>query len=167
MKILNRSVCILFISLLSLGLFIPIAGAAGVRNNAVVASSPFWAVRRVIQGFVGHPGKTYACKASQGNYSHCPMTGRLKKRANELGKLQANPICRCQNTAQSITMSFAHRMGSRATVDTTWRYGPGSKESITFVAVRASGMAGWQVDDSYCTGQPNTSLYKPPKGPCH
>jgi hypothetical protein len=167
MKILSRIVALIFISVLSLGVFIPAVGAAGVHNNTVVATSPFWAVRRIVQGFVAHPGKSYACKASEGNYSHCPMTTRLKRRANQLAKLGANPICRCQNTAQSIEMSYANRSGVRATVATVWRYGPHSKESITFVAVRTVGMSSWQVDDSYCTGHPNTSLYMTPKGPCH
>jgi hypothetical protein len=167
MKIVTRTVCLVFIFLLGLGLFGPAAGAKAARTHAVVASSPFWAVRRIVQDFVPHPGKSYACKPVQGNYALCPMTSSLKKRANQLARLGANPICRCQNTAQSIRIDYASRNGASATVATIWQYGPSSKEHITFVTVRTTGTSSWQVNDTYCTGHPNTSMYKPPKGPCH
>lgn len=165
MRILCRTASLVLLPMLCFGLTVPLANAAGVRHNAVVATSPFWAVKRVVIGFLPHSGKTHACKAFQGNYALCPMTTRMKKRANQLGKLQANPICRCQNMVQVLTIGYANRHGATATVATRWNFG-GSTEDITFITVRTTGMSSWQVDDSYCTGRPNTSLYKPPRGSC-
>jgi len=95
----------------------------------------------------------------------CPITARLQHRLlqhpTEGPDGGADPICRCQNIAPT-RVTLLNVKGSVAHVNVRWAFQ--LPETITFVVVLQHKV--WLVDDQFCSGYPNTSIYKSPVGPC-
>jgi len=154
------------------------AGGTSVRPPA--AASPVQAVRALLHSYVytpsGHPGMVVAqafrgCEPTQGRLKACPLTARLQNRLRHpdpitngcLGSCTLDPFSRAQNTTVRIAITVASNNGRRAVVNTRWTFYRG-KWALTYTVVRNA--LGWQVDDSYCTGHPDTTIYRVPVGPC-
>jgi hypothetical protein len=95
--------------------------------------------------------------------STCPITGRLEARIIQLttpaagGPGPVAPFCRCQNGAQSMSVTpELTRNGGIAHV--TLDYGPPVQSKIDLVVVTSNDRP--LVDDTQCTGRgPSTSIY--------
>jgi hypothetical protein len=154
----------LTVGLLAAALFSPL-GVAGANPNMAGASSPEEAVRILIETLYNPSAGNKPCNALNGQFADCPVTARLLQRLQNpiAGQETGNLVSRSQNPPQSVTITPVDNTGQLAHIDTKWQYGT-SSYSITFAVVKEAD--GWRVDDSYCTGAPQTSIYNPPTGPC-
>jgi hypothetical protein len=131
-------------------------------SSTSAASSPQEAVETLLKPFYVQGAPTPTCNALSGQFAGCPITARLLNRlrtANENG----NIISRSQNPPQDVTYTLLDNDGQTSHVNTSWHFAS-SSYAITFTVVKVP--EGWQVDDSFCTGQPDTSLFNLPAGPC-
>jgi hypothetical protein len=131
-------------------------------STIVAAATPLEAVETLLKPFYSQGASSSTCNALSGKFEGCPITARLLNRLKNATE-NGNIISRSQNPPQNITLSLVDNDGQTAHVNTTWHIGTGSY-TITFVVVKVAD--GWQVDDSYCAGQPDTSIFSPPTGPC-
>ena len=139
--------------------------SAGAAPNAVGASTPEEAVSIIVAPFYTPGQNDAACNALTGKLDGCPLRPRLLDRLQHpiVGVETGNLISRSQNPPQTVRVSLIDNDGSMAHVDTRWDFGAGYY-SITFVVIKEAGA--WNIDDSYCTGHPQTSIYQSPTGPC-
>lgn len=100
----------------------------------------------------------------------CPITPRLRRwlRSHPIGAsgpgtrprnvLGAyDPICRCQNYVRTVRFHTDSKTRSVARVTANIQFYL-ERQRITFVVRHASD--GWRVDDAYCAGRPQTSIYR-------
>jgi hypothetical protein len=100
----------------------------------------------------------------------CPITPRLRRwlRAHPSGPSgpgtrpptvlgDYDPICRCQNDVRTVRFHTDSDSGGVARVTATIAFYP-EAQRITFVVLHAPD--GWRVDDTYCAGRPQTSIYQ-------
>ena len=145
------------------------ASAPGSGVHAA-ASTPKGAVLRITQPFVNRSAQSAACNAMMGKLVGCPMTQRLRAAvARELQWERAHPggngneFCRCQNPPRRIVISAVRHHGQTADVVTAWYWGA---RPVKISWVTRHTVAGWLVDNNYCTGYPKRDLYHIPVGPC-
>jgi hypothetical protein len=107
-----------------------------------------------------------ACNALTGRVGTCPITPRLLYRLEHpiRFKENGNLVCRCQNPPRAVRWAQVDDNGFVAHVNVRWMYLAANSYTITFVVARQDD--GWRVDDAYCAGNPTTSIYEPPTGPC-
>jgi len=113
------------------------------------------------------PASGSACGASAGKYDSCPVTDGLAARLDANPLKQAEPLCRCQNTWQSrtITTDPLPPDNPGATAHVVLNFGSGS-EKLDVTVLRTQG--GWFASDTSCTGQDPqaTSIYAAAPVPC-
>ena len=137
---------------------------ASAAPGAVGAATPEAAVSTLIKALHDPSASGVACNALTGQLDDCPITARLRTRLqNPKPEENGNLVSRSQNPPGSVTVTLVDNDGQAAHVNTKWEYGA-SSYTITFVVVK--GADGWLVDDSYCAGKPETSIYNSPVGPC-
>jgi hypothetical protein len=178
---LSRTIALSLVIVTS-ALSLPGAVHAGEMSSSSArgADSPVQAVRALLHGYVytspGHPGMVVvprfrACFPVSSGFATCPLTARFRNRLQHadaippgcMGGCTLDPVSRAQNTTYWIAMRVAQNNGVRAIVNTRWAFEQG-KWRLTYVVVR--GRYGWQVDDTYCTGHPRTSIFRGVVQPC-
>ncbi|MGH7904951.1 MAG: hypothetical protein ACREPA_12630 [Candidatus Dormibacteraceae bacterium] len=109
------------------------------------------------------------CGSSADGLAGCGYSPRLVSRLlSRPGPLPyMNPICRCQNGYQGVTISGD--VGSTTAVaHVALSYAPapdpGPKERLDLLFVKTS--SSWEVDDIQCTGNPASSIYALNPGLC-
>jgi hypothetical protein len=107
-----------------------------------------------------------ACGANGGRYDNCPVTSRLAARLDSHPTRGAEPLCRCQNTWQQMTITVTQTPDPQVWTDhVTLVFGPGATVKIDVLVRRTA--AGWLGDDTTCTGQGTpSSIYAPSPPPC-
>jgi hypothetical protein len=120
----------------------------------------------VVAGILYQAGGT-VCGTS-GKYDSCPVTDGLATRLDANPLKQADPLCRCQNTYQSRTITSeslpAGNPGAIAHV--TLDFGAGTTVKLDVTVLRTP--TGWYASDTSCTGQDATatSIYAASPPPC-
>jgi hypothetical protein len=113
-----------------------------------------------------YPPTGSAC-GSTGKYDSCPVTDGLAQRLDANPLKQAEPLCRCQNTWQSRTITADPLPASNpgATAHVVLNFG-GAPEKLDVTVLQTQG--GWFASDTFCTGQdPSaTSIYAASPPPC-
>jgi hypothetical protein len=108
-----------------------------------------------------------ACGATSGTYDSCPVTNGLAQRLDANPLKQAEPLCRCQNSWQSRTITADPLPVSNpgATAHVILNFGVRSEKLDVTVLQTQSG---WFASDTSCTGQdPSaTSIYAASPRPC-
>jgi hypothetical protein len=103
----------------------------------------------------------------------CPITNKLRRRLLQNPTSGTgggfDPICRCQEDPQKLTLAVARMKSGRAWVDEVLEYGTAAnhyreRHHITFVVVKQ--MHVWLVNNTYCTGKPKTTIYHSPVAGC-
>ena len=112
----------------------------------------------VVAGIL-YPPAGGVCGAN-GKYDSCPVTDGLAQRldSNPLGG--AEPLCRCQNTYQSSTITTeALPPGNPGAIAHVVLDFGGSMVKLDVTVIRSAG--GWFASDTSCTGQDSgtTSIY--------
>jgi hypothetical protein len=107
-----------------------------------------------------------ACNALTGRVRTCPITPRLLYRLEHPMRFKENGnlVCRCQNPPRAVRWAQVDDNGFVAQVNVRWMYLAANSYTMSFVVARQND--GWRVDDAYCAGDPKTSIYEPPAGPC-
>ena len=114
-----------------------------------------------------YPASGGVCGAN-GKYDSCPVTDGLAMRLDANPLKQAEPLCRCQNTYQSRTISTeslpAGNPGAIAHV--VLDFGAGTTVKLDITVLRTPN--GWYASDTSCTGQDATatSIYAASPPPC-
>ncbi|HZS15368.1 MAG TPA: hypothetical protein VFC09_12290 [Candidatus Dormibacteraeota bacterium] len=108
----------------------------------------------------------HACGATQHHYDNCPVTARLAQRLDANPTPGAEPLCRCQNTWQSSSVSVTQTPDPSVwMVHVVLVFGPAATVKIDLLVRRTA--AGWLADDTSCTGQGSqTSIYSAAPPPC-
>ena len=120
----------------------------------------------VVAGIL-YPDSGGVCGAN-GKYDSCPVTDGLAQRldSNPLGR--AEPLCRCQNTYQSrtITTEALPSDNPGAIAHVVLDFGGGATAKLDITVLRTAG--GWFASDTSCTGQDagTTSIYAATPPPC-
>jgi hypothetical protein len=136
-----------------------------VVNGRVVVSALDPNGAAVVAGIL-YPATGGVCGAN-GTYDSCPVTDGLAQRLDSNPLKAAEPLCRCQNTYQSRTI-------------TTEPLPPGNPGAIAHVVLDFGGATGkvdvtvlqnpngWFATDTSCTGQDPqaTSIYAASPPPC-
>lgn len=129
------------------------------------AATPIQAVATLLAPFAAPGPPRGACDAVTGRVQGCPITPRLRYRLEHFQAGEnGNIVGRTQNPPRSLRWAQIGNNGFVARVNTRWDYGASNSYAITFVVARQDD--GWRVDDAYCAGRPQTSIYNPPAGPC-
>jgi hypothetical protein len=127
-------------------------------NGRIVVSNLDDNGATVVAGILFPPSGA-ACSAN-GKYDSCPVTDGLAQRLDSNPLKQAEPLCRCQNSYQSrtITTDALPAGNPGATAHVVLDFG-GSQEKIDVTILRTAG--GWFASDTTCTGQDPgaTSIY--------
>jgi len=107
-----------------------------------------------------------ACGSAQHHYDNCPVTSRLAQRLDGNPTPGAEPLCRCQNTWQSSSISVTQSPDPSVwTTHVVLTFGPGATVKIDLLVRRTA--AGWLADDTTCTGEgTSTSIYSATPPPC-
>jgi hypothetical protein len=112
------------------------------------------------------PSSGGVCGAS-GTYDSCPVTDGLAARLDAKPLTQAEPLCRCQNTYQSrsITTEPLPPGNPGAIAHVVLEFG-GTTARLDVTVIRAD--SGWFASDTSCTGQDAgaTSIYAATPPPC-
>jgi hypothetical protein len=149
--------------LFTLALLLQPGPTPSTTSGTPAAPSPQQAVETLLKPFyVQDAGLSSSCNALSGQFQGCPITARLLNRLRTATE-NGNIISRSQNPPQDVRYTLLDNDGQTTHVNTTWNFAS-SSYAITFTAVKIA--EGWQVDDSFCSGQPDTSLFNPPAGPC-
>jgi hypothetical protein len=120
----------------------------------------------VVAGILYQAGGT-TC-GTNGKYDSCPVTDGLAMRLDANPLKQAEPLCRCQNTYQSRTITSeplpAGNPGAIAHV--VLDFGAGTTVKLDVTVLRTA--VGWYASDTSCTGQDAqaTSIYAASPPPC-
>jgi hypothetical protein len=103
-----------------------------------------------------------------GKYDSCPVTDGLAARLDANPLKHAEPLCRCQNTYQSRTISTEQLPAGNpgAIAHVVLDFGGGTTVKLDVTVIRAEG--GWFASDTSCTGQDPqaTSIYAAMPPPC-
>jgi hypothetical protein len=114
-----------------------------------------------------YPPSAGVCGAN-GKYDSCPVTDGLAVRLDANPLQQAEPLCRCQNTYQSrtITTEALPPGNPGAIAHVVLDFGTGSTVKLDITVLRTAG--GWFASDTSCTGQDPqvTSIYAASPPPC-
>ncbi len=120
----------------------------------------------VVAGIL-YPPNGGVCGAN-GKYDTCPVTDGLAMRLDSNPLKQAEPLCRCQNTYQSrtITTEALPPGNPGAIAHVVLDFGSGTTVKLDVTVIRAPG--GWFASDTSCTGQDQavTSIYAAAPPPC-
>jgi len=98
--------------------------------------------------------------AANGKYDSCPVTDGLAAQLDANPFKQAEPLCRCQNTYQSATITTeALPQGNPGAIAHVVLDFGGSTVKLDITVLRTAG--GWFASDTSCTGQDPqvTSIY--------
>jgi hypothetical protein len=119
----------------------------------------------VVAGIL-YPPSGGVCGAN-GTYDSCPVTDGLAQRLDSNPLKQAEPLCRCQNTYQSrtITTEALPPGNPGAIAHVVLDFGT-STVKLDVTVIRSAG--GWFASDTSCTGQDQgaTSIYAATPPPC-
>lgn len=103
-----------------------------------------------------------------GKYDACPVTDGLAARLDSNPLKQAEPLCRCQNTYQSrtITTDPLPPDNPGVTAHVVLDFGAGSTIKLDVTILQTPN--GWFASDTSCTGQDPqaTSIYAASPPPC-
>ena len=103
-----------------------------------------------------------------GSYDSCPVTDGLAARLDANPLKTAEPLCRCQNTYQSesITTEPLGEGNPGSIAHVVLVFGGGSTVKLDVTVLRTDG--GWFASDTSCTGQDPTatSIYAASPPPC-
>jgi hypothetical protein len=119
----------------------------------------------VVAGIL-YPSAGGVCGAN-GKYETCPVTDGLAARLDSNPLKQAEPLCRCQNTYQSSTITTeALPAGNPGAIAHVVLDFGGSTVKLDVTVLRTAG--GWFASDTSCTGQDAqaTSIYAASPPPC-
>lgn len=101
------------------------------------------------------------------SYASCPVTDTLAARLNAVHAfLRAEPLCRCPNVWQTVTITTDPLPGSTGAIaHVALNFGAGI-EKLDVTVLRTAG--GWFANDTSCTGKDpaTTSIYANPPPPC-
>src|SRR3984893_5213615 len=112
----------------------------------------------VVAGIL-YPPSGGSCVAN-GKYDSCPVTDGLAAQLDSNPLKQAEPLCRCQNTYQSRTITTeALPPGNPGAIAHVVLDFGGSTVKLDVTVIRSAG--GWFASDTSCTGQDSgtTSIY--------
>jgi len=135
------------------------APAPTLVNGRIIVSNLDDNGAAVVAGIL-YPPSGGVCGAN-GKYDTCPVTDGLAQRldSNPLG--HAEPLCRCQNTYQSATITTEPLPPGNpgAIAHVVLDFGGGTTVQLDVTVIRAPG--GWFASDTSCTGQDPqvTSIY--------
>lgn len=121
----------------------------------------------VVAGIL-YPPSGAPCGGGAGKYDACPVTDGLAARLDGNPLKQAEPLCRCQNTYQSRTITTdplpADNPGVTAHV--VLDFGGGTTVKLDVTVLQTPN--GWFASDTSCTGQDPqaTSIYAASPPPC-
>ena len=119
----------------------------------------------VVAGIL-YPPTGGVCGAN-GKYDGCPVTDGLAQRLDSNPLLRAEPLCRCQNTYQSRTITTEPLPPGNpgAIAHVVLDFG-GATAKLDVTVIRSAG--GWFASDTSCTGQDQgaTSIYAASPPPC-
>jgi hypothetical protein len=105
--------------------------------------------------------------AANGKYESCPVTDGLAQRLDANPLKQAEPLCRCQQTYQSrsITSTALPEGNPGAIAHVVLDFG-GSTVKLDVTVLQTAG--GWFASDTSCSGQDAqaTSIYAAAPPPC-
>ncbi|MEA2635236.1 MAG: hypothetical protein QOH92_2003 [Chloroflexota bacterium] len=119
----------------------------------------------VVAGIL-YPPSGSVCGAN-GKYDSCPVTDGLAQRLDSNPIAHAEPLCRCQTTYQSVTITTeALPPGNPGAIAHVVLDFGGSTEKLDVTVIRSDG--GWFASDTSCTGQDQgtTSIYAATPPPC-
>lgn len=135
-------------------------------NGRIVVSNLDDNGAAVVAGIL-FPPSGGVCGAN-GKYDSCPVTDGLATRLDSNPLHQAEPLCRCQNTYQSrtITTEALPPGNPGAIAHVALDFGSGSTDKLDVTVLRTAG--GWFASDTSCTGQDPqaTSIYAQSPPPC-
>ena len=143
----------------------PIPSPTVVNGRIIVSNlDPDGAV--VVAGIL-YPPSGGVCGAN-GTYDSCPVTDGLAQRLDANPLKQAEPLCRCQNTYQSrtITSTPLPEGNPGAIAHVVLDFGAGSTVKLDITVLQTA--TGWYASDTSCTGQDPqaTSIYASTPAPC-
>ena len=127
-------------------------------NGRIVVSNLDDNGAAVVAGIL-FPSSGGSCGAS-GKYDSCPVTDGLAQRLDSNPLARAEPLCRCQNTYQSATVTTeALPQGNPGSIAHFVHDFGGSTVKLDITVLRTAG--GWYASDTSCTGQDPqvTSIY--------
>ena len=137
-----------------------------VVNGRIVVSNLDDNGAAVVAGIL-YPPAGGVCGAN-GTYDSCPVTDGLAMRLDANPLKQAEPLCRCQNTYQSRTISATPLPEGNpgATAHVVLDFGAGTTVKLDITVLR--NQDGWFASDTSCTGQDPqaTSIYASSPPPC-
>ena len=137
-----------------------------VVNGRIIVSNLDPDGAAVVAGIL-YPPSGGVCGAN-GTYDGCPVTDGLAQRLDAKPVKQAEPLCRCQNTYQSrtITSTPLPEGNPGAIAHVVLDFGAGSSVKLDITVLQTSG--GWYASDTSCTGQDPqaTSIYATTPPPC-
>ena len=120
----------------------------------------------VVAGIL-YPASGGVCGAN-GKYDSCPVTDGLAARLDANPLRQADPLCRCQNTYQSRTITSEPLPPGNpgAIAHVILDFGGGTLVKLDITVLRTP--TGWYASDTSCTGQDAqaTSIYAASPPPC-
>lgn len=113
------------------------------------------------------PPSGSACGSASGKYDSCPVSDALAARLDAHPLPAAEPLCRCQNSWQSRTITTDGLPPGNPGViaHVVLNFGSGSvKLDVTILRTEA----GWFATDTTCSGQDSsaTSIYAQSPPPC-
>jgi hypothetical protein len=137
-----------------------------VVNGQIVVSNLDPNGAAVVAGIL-FPSNGSVCRTN-GKYDACPVTDGLAQRLDSNPLQQAEPLCRCQNTYQSrtITTTPLPEGNPGAIAHVILDFGAGSTVKLDITVLQTAG--GWYASDTSCTGQDPqaTSIYATAPPPC-
>ena len=120
----------------------------------------------VVAGIL-YPPSGGVCGAN-GKYDSCPVTDGLAQRLDSNPLRAAEPLCRCQNTYQSrtITSTPLPEGNPGAIAHVILDFGGASTVRLDITVLQTAN--GWYASDTSCTGQDAqaTSIYAATPPPC-
>lgn len=137
-----------------------------VVNGRIVVSNLDDNGAAVVAGIL-YPPSGGVC-AVNGKYDNCPVSDGLAVRLDSNPLQRAEPLCRCQNTYQSrtITTEALPPGNPGAIAHVVLDFGAGTMVKLDVTVLRTDG--GWFASDTSCSGQDPqaTSIYAASPQPC-
>ena len=134
-----------------------------VYGSGHEAATPVEAVTILVSSGTPQGPVRSGCEPTRRTYTACPVTDRFLQRLEYLSQAAfGEPISRGsgQDLSPSVRVAEIERNGDVALVDAGFEGGV-STVTLTYV-VRGQGGT-WLVDDSYCAGKPETTIYGAPR----
>ncbi|MDQ6712008.1 MAG: hypothetical protein M3Z28_02315 [Candidatus Dormibacteraeota bacterium] len=140
--------------------------APTVMNGRMVVSNLDPNGATVVAGIL-YPPSGGVCGATS-KYDSCPVTDGLAQRLDASPLQRAEPLCRCQNTYQSRTITSTPLPDGNpgAIAHVVLDFGAGATVKLDVTVLQTAG--GWYASDTSCTGQDATatSIYATTPPPC-